>query len=111
MHAIIPVISFATAFDLATYGLAHQGSTPYQLLGTPQLPEIVYKSNALWMIFGRLTGIQHLYAYASIDTLTMILLSGIISVIYAAIYRMLGPARWGPMDMPPPKFKPKKYTR
>ena len=111
MIVIIPVISFAIAYELVTYGLDHQWSIPYQLLGTPQLPEIFYKSDALWMIFGRLTGIQHLYAYASIGILIMIMLSGIISVVYAAIYRVLGPARWGPMDMPPPKFKPKKYTR
>ncbi|MBK8784008.1 MAG: hypothetical protein IPO22_19960 [Anaerolineales bacterium] len=111
MMIIIPVISFASAFELVKFGLAKGWPIPYQLLGTPKLPEIVYKVDGLWLIFGRLTGIQHLYAYASIGILIMIMLSGLISVIYAAIYQALGPSRWGPMDMPPPKFRPKKYTR
>ncbi len=111
MMIIIPVISFASAFELVKYGLANGWPIPYQLLGTPKLPEIFYKVDALWLIFGRLTGIQHLYAYAAIGFLVMIMISGVISVIYAAAYRVLGPSRWGPMDMPPPKFRPKKYTR
>ncbi len=111
MMIIIPVISFASAFELVKYGLANGWPIPYQLLGTPKLPDIFYKVDALWLIFGRLTGIQHLYAYAAIGFLVMIMISGVISVIYAAAYRVLGPSRWGPMDMPPPKFRPKKYTR
>ena len=111
MMIIIPAISFASAYELVNYGLDHEWTIPYQLLGTPQLPAIIYKSDALWQIFGRITGIKNFYAYLSIGVLIMILLSGLISVIYAMIYSYLAPSRWGPMDMPPPKFNPKKYTR
>ena len=111
MMIIIPIISFASAYEIVKYGLVHKWPIPYQLMGTPHLPDIIHKSNALWFVFGRLTGIQNFYAYLSIGILIMILLSGAISVIYAIIYRALGPSRWGPLDMPPPKFKTKKYTR
>lgn len=111
MMIIIPVISFAAAYETVNYGLDHEWSLPYQLLGTPQLPEIVYKSDALWSVLGPLTNIKNLYAYAAVGFLFMILLSGIISFIYAVIYRMLGPSRWGPLDVPPPRIKTKKYTR
>lgn len=111
MIIIIPTISIAASYKIVNYGLAHEWSLPYQLLGTPRLPEIVYKSDALWSVFGFITKIKHFYAYAAVAGLFMILLSGIISYIYALIYRMLGPARWGPLDVPPPRIKTKKYTR
>jgi hypothetical protein len=111
MMIIIPIISFALAYELVNYGLNNNWSIPYQLLGTPQLPEFIRKSDALWSVFGRITVIKNFYAYATLGILIMVLLSGSISVIYAIIYRILGPSRWGPMDMPPPKFKTKKYTR
>ena len=111
MMVIIPVISYAAAYEIVNYGLANSWTIPYQLLGTPQLPEIIRKSNALWSLFRPITGIQHFYAYAAFGTLIMIMISGSISVIYALIYRFLGPSCWGPLDMPPPKFRTKKYTR
>jgi hypothetical protein len=111
MMIIVPVISFALAYELVNYGLSHDWSIPYQLLGTPKLPDLIRKSDALWAVFGRITVIQNFYAYAALGMLIMVMLSGSISVIYAIIYRMIGPSRWGPMDMPPPKFKTKKYTR
>jgi hypothetical protein len=111
MMIIIPIVSFASAIEIVNYGLAHRWSIPYQLLGTPQLPDLIRKSTALWSIFGRITTIPNFYAYATFGIFIMILLSGSISVIYALIYRFLAPSRWGPMDMPPPKFKTKKYTR
>lgn len=111
MMIIIPVISYAAATLTIDYGLAHSWTIPYQLLGTPRLPKLFYDVDAFWAVFGPLTRIQNLYAYLAVCFLYMMTLSGIISVIYAAAYRVLGPSRWGPMDMPPPKFKTKKYTR
>ena len=111
MMIIIPVISYAAATLTVDYGLFHNWTIPYQLLGTPRLPSVFYDVDILWMVFGPLTKIQNLYAYLGIGILYMITLSGMISVIYAFVYRILGPSRWGPMDMPPPKFKTKKYTR
>jgi hypothetical protein len=38
-------------------------------------------------------------------------ISTVISMIYAVVYRIVNPVRYGPMDEPPPKIKAKKYTR
>lgn len=111
MMIIIPVISYAAAYEIVNYGLANSWTIPYQLLGTPQLPEFIRKSNALWSLFSPITRVQNFYAYAAFGTLIMVMISGAISVFYAIAYRILGPSRWGPLDMPPPKFKTKKYTR
>ena len=111
MMVIIPVISYAAAYEIVNYGLTNGWIIPYQFLGTPQLPELIRKSNALRALFRPITSIQNFYAYVAFGTLIMVLISGTISVIYAVVYRILGPSRWGPLDMPPPKFKTKKYTR
>ena len=111
MMVIIPVISYAAAYEIVNYGLTNGWIIPYQFLGTPQLPELIRKSNALWALFRPITSIQNFYAYVAFGTLIMVLISGTISVIYAVVYRILGPSRWGPLAMPPPKFKTKKYLR
>jgi len=33
------------------------------------------------------------------------------SVLYAFVYRLVGPPRYGPLDVPPPNVKLKKYKR
>jgi len=111
MMIIIPAISIASAIEIINYGLAHNWAIPYQLLGYITLPDIFYKSSGLMIIFGPLTRIPNLYAYAGTSLLFIVLLGGTISVIYAAVYRMVGPSRWGPTDAPPPKIKTKRYTR
>ena len=111
MMIIVPAISIAAAVETIKYGLDHNWAIPYQLLGVATLPDIFYKSSGLMTIFGPLTRIPNLYAYAATSLLYMVLLGGMISVIYAAVYRVVGPSRWGPTDAPPPKIKTKRYTR
>jgi len=111
MMLIIPVISIAAGVELIKYGVDQRWPFPYQLMGTPRLPEFFFKSSGLITIFGPLTTIQNFYAIAAASILIMILLSGIISVIYGVVYSMTGPSRYGPTDAPPPKIKTKKYTR
>lgn len=111
MMILIPAISIAAGVETIKYGLDHGWTIPYQLLGTPQLPEVFYKSSGLMTIFGPMIRTQNFYAYAAVSFSYMVVIGGVISVIYAAVYRMIGPARYGPLDAPPPKIKTKKYTR
>lgn len=111
MMIVIPAISIAAGVETIKYGLDHNWTIPYQLLGTPQLPEVFYKSSGLMTIFGPMIRTQNFYAYAAVSLSYMVVIGGVISVIYAAVYRMVGPARYGPLDAPPPKIKTKKYTR
>jgi hypothetical protein len=111
MMLIIPVISIAAGSLTVSYGIDHKWPLPYELMGTPQLPGLFYKSNGLMTILGPLLSIKNLYAIATISIMVMIFLSGIISLIYAVVYRMTGPSRYGPTDAPPPKIKTKKYSR
>ena len=111
MILIIPVISMAAGVATINYAIEQRWPIPYQLLGAPTLPGFFYKSGGLLQIFGPLTKIQNLYAFIATGVLYMILIGGVISVIYALMYRFIGPSRYGPTDAPPPKIKTKRYTR
>jgi hypothetical protein len=111
MMLIIPVISMAAGYATVNLAIVNRWPIPYQLLGAPRLPDFFYKSGGLLMVFGPLTRIQNLYSYIVTGILYIILIGGVISVVYAVIYRMVGPSRYGPTDAPPPKIKTKRYTR
>jgi hypothetical protein len=109
---IIPAISIAASSLTVDY-LSSPGFRliPRQLLGKPRLPDFVYRSDGLTTILKPLTGIEDLYAILAVGILYMILLSGVISVIYAAVYSAVGPSRYGPTDAPPPRIKVSKKSR
>jgi drug/metabolite transporter (DMT)-like permease len=111
MMLVIPVISIAAAIVLIDYGLDNGWPIPYQLLGYVSYPSWFYTSSGLIQILSPISSINHFYAYAVTSILIMILLAGVMSVIYAFTYRLIGPARYGPLDVPPPNFKIKKYKR
>ncbi len=111
MMLLIPILSIALGYETVKYGLEHEWPIPYQLLGTPILPDLFYKFYILRLIFLPITGIENLYAYSAFAIGYTIVIGGIISVIYAVVYRLVGPPRYGPFDEPPPKIKVKRYTR
>lgn len=111
MILIVPVISMAAGYGTINFAMEKKWFIPYELLGTPRFPAFFYKSSGLMTIFGPLTNIQNLYAYIVVGLIYMILIGGVISLVYAFVYRFVGPSRYGPTDAPPPKIKTKRYTR
>lgn len=111
MMILIPVISIAAGYETITYALANGYRVPYQLLGTPHYPDLFYKSSGLMIILRPITAIRHFYAYAVASLFYITLLGGLSSLGYAFIYRMVGPARYGPLDAPPANVKVKQYKR
>ena len=111
MMLLIPVISIAAGYETINYALTEGYRVPYQLLGTPTYPDLFYKSSGLMIILSPVTAIKHFYAYAVASIFYMVLLGGISSLGYAIVYRIVGPARYGPLDAPPPKVKVKPYKR
>jgi hypothetical protein len=75
------------------------------------MPDIAYKLSGLRIILEPVTKIPNFYANAIASILYMVTISGMISVIYAATYNMVGPSRYGPTDAPPPKVKITKKSR
>jgi hypothetical protein len=108
---LIPIVSYALGKLTIDYGLSHNWVIPYQLLATPKLPDWIYRSSALATLLGPIATWQYFYAYAVATFIYMVALGGLLSFVNALIYQMVGPPRWGPQDVPPPKFKGKDYHR
>ena len=90
------------------------------MLGTVYLPDIFYSTSGLSTIFSPISKVPNILAIAVASLIYMMLivvehfiqnLGGVISVIYATPYRMIGPSRYGPTDAPPSGIKVKKYKR
>jgi hypothetical protein len=111
MMVIVPAISIVVGNGIVKFALDQHWRLPPQILGYPQLPDIIYKSSGLKTIFIPLARIPNLYAYILASLICMMLLSTVISFIYAVIYRVANPNRYGPLDAPPPKIKAKKHSR
>lgn len=108
---LIPIVSYALGAITVNYGLEHNWPIPYQLLGSLSFPNWLYKSSGLAVILNYLTSLKYFYAYAAAIFIYMVLLGGVLSVINAFVYQVIGPPRWGPQDVPPPKIKSKEYKR
>ena len=111
MMLVIPVMSAAIAYEVINYGLNNNWPIPFQLLGTPRYPDLFYRSSGMMIILSPITAIRHFYAYAVGTLIFMILIGGVMSLIYAYVYRMVGPAQYGPVGAPPPNIKIKRYKR
>lgn len=109
---IIPVISIAASFLTVDWIISSGWKIiPRGLMGFPQLPAIVYKSEGLSFLLLWMTKIKNLYAYGVVSLFYILFIGGVMSVIYAAVYRAIGPSRYTPLDAPPPKIKVVKKSR
>ncbi len=108
---ILPVISYVAAVQVIQYGLKARWPLPRELFVPITPPRILWEVPALVPVLSWLTRQRNLVAYLSVAFLILVFLGGFFSVFYAALYRFLGPPRYGPLDVPPPKHKPKPYRR
>jgi len=112
LMVVIPAISIAGGYGIVNLALENKwGIIPRQMLGRPPMPDIAYKLSGLRAILEPITKIENFFAIAAASLILMILISGVISVIYAAVYAAVGPSRYGPTDAPPPKVKITKKSR
>ena len=110
---VIPAISIVISNLLVNFALANKAiklKIPYQLLGIPKMPDILYKSAGLKPLLPLLR-IPNLYAYIVASIICILLISSVISLVYAVVYRMANPYRYGPLDEPPSRIKAKKHSR
>lgn len=110
MIIVIPVLSYAIAWLILPM-LFKSGLVPTQLTGQMYVPEWLWVLPVVAGLVQRLIGFPNLKALLILTFVNILIISGIMSMIYALIYRMFGPPKYGPMDAPPPKVKVKKYRR
>jgi len=111
MIILIPILSIALGVVTINYGIEKEMRIPFQLLGKPTMPDVVYKVTILRQLTYPIRQIDNFYGIAAVAIVYMIVIGGLISVLYAFVYSMIGPSRYGPFDAPPPKIKTKRYTR
>jgi hypothetical protein len=84
---------------------------PDGLLGRPVMPDLLFKVPGLVGILYWIQSLDNLYAIL-VGTFTItVLLAGLIALIYAFTYRIVGPPRYSGIDAPPPNIKVRKYKR
>src|SRR5689334_1160537 len=111
MFILVPILSIAIAVETVDYGLENKWRIPYQLLGYPAMPDFFRLSNPIWAATAPIRGIKNFYAYVVASLVVMVILGSIISVAYSVVFQIMGPARYGPTDVPPLKVKGMKKSR
>lgn len=111
MFILVPVLSIAIGVETVNYGVANGWRLPYQLLGYPAMPDLFRLSNIVWAATAPIRAIKNFYAYTVASLVIMLILGAIISVVYSYVFQIMGPARYGPTDVPPVKIKGMKKSR
>ena len=108
---IVPVISFILATFSISAAVALGWPLPYQLLGTPVMPASLWSYQPINPILGFIESQTNLYAILLVTVLYIVFLSAVLTFVYAVMYRIVGPSRYGPLDAPPPKISARSYRR
>ncbi len=110
MMVLIPFLSFGLAKFTISMSFS-QRYIPYQLLGYPVMPQNLWKLGFLNPVLAYIQGLDNLYAIVILLLFYTIVLGALVTVVNAFIQKTVGPPRYGPLDMPPPQGKVKRYKR
>ena len=109
MMLVVPVFSYALGKELVKNNIGY-GVIPKDWFGFMKIPEGIANSG-LAPIARQLASVPGLPAILVFTALGILVLGGVIAIMYGYIYQIATPNRYGPMDVPPPRVKTKKYKR
>lgn len=108
---IVPILSYGLAI-LTLPLFAGIGWLPYELVSPMQVPPLLWKYlPTLAQFLQPIIGLPRLKAYLALTFVYIIFIGGFLAFVYALIYQLFGPSRYGPLDAPPIYKKVKKYKR
>jgi hypothetical protein len=110
MILVIPVLSYLISYWFVHYAADQGLPIPYQLMGNPVMPATLYQTG-LAPVADFIASQQNLYAILLMTVVLIVVFGGVISVIYAMVYRVVGPPRYGPLDVEAPRGRVKRYKR
>jgi hypothetical protein len=110
---IIPIISYAAgAITIQSVYENRPALIPRDLLFTVDVPRIFWQYlPVMAAFFQRIFNNPFLWVNLAVTVVYLLIFSGVISLIYAALFRAFGPPQYGRLDAPPIRKKTKKYTR
>ena len=106
---LVPLMAYALATLLVPV-IGASGKLPYQLFTRVHFPDWVYRWPLLHGLGVFLGSIDNFWALLLLFLLIMPLLTGLFTLLYLIVYQRLVP-RFTMFDMPPLKYKTKKYKR
>lgn len=108
---VVPVLSFGISTILIQLAPSMGIQLPVELLGRPFMPEYMFVVPGLVGIINWLGSIDNLYALLLGTFIIGVLLSAVLALIYAFVYRIVGPPRYTELDAPVENIKVKRYKR
>jgi len=106
----VPAISYWIALYLLRLAKVYE-YVPAVLLGHFQIPEWSRNIPAIASLFIFISSFEDFWAKIIFFLVTLLLLSGLISLAYSVMYQIFGPARYSELDSPPENRKAKEYKR
>ena len=107
---IIPLMAFGLMLVIAP-AIIRTGLVPHQLLGYVHFPVWAFRFHITSVIAIFIGSLNNLWFNIIVFFVMLLILAGITSLLYSALYQVVGPVRYTPLDAPPSKYKSKKYTR
>jgi hypothetical protein len=104
-------MSWALATVTLQFGLQRGWPFPYQLLGYPVMPKGLWSVPGLPVVLAFLIRQPNLYMLIVLTVGYIIMISAVLSFGYAFVYKLIGPPRYGPLDLPEPQVKVGRYKR
>ena len=111
MMLILPAMAWILAFATVEWARTSPWQLPYQLMGYAVMPAILWKVPYLPPVLAFLERQPHLFMTILVTLLFLVALSALLSAVYSFAYRIIGPSRLGPYDVPQPQIKVGRYKR
>jgi hypothetical protein len=108
---IVPLGSYLLANLAVNIAVSQNWPMPYQLMGYPVMPTLLFKLPGLVPVLTFIQAQQYLYAILLIALIFTVAFGALISYIWAVGSKYMGPPRYGPLDAPPLKANVKRYKR
>jgi hypothetical protein len=111
LMVIVPLVSWLFAVVTVQIAVSQNWPLPYQLMGYPAMPLVLWSAPGLAPVLAFIERQSNLYAVLALTVAYVVVASALISLVYSIIYRFVGPARYGPLDAPPPRVTVGRYKR
>lgn len=110
---IIPIMSYAASvITIQSVYVNSPALIPRELLIRADVPRFVWQYLPVLAAFlQKILNNPFLWVNLAGMVVYMLIFSGIISIIYAWLFRAFGPPRYGRLDAPPTRKKSRKYVR
>jgi hypothetical protein len=108
---LVPIMAWAGALVMRDMGRQQGWSFMGELGPSLRLPEVFYKLPGISSFANWVSSIRDLPVLLLFFVVLLLVFSGVMSVLYSMVYRLIGPPRYTALDAPASKNRGKRYTR